>query len=241
MGKLITLLHLFNSIQILLPQFREKMPLSSLPPSTDDVSLVVDSVQVYINADLLGNASLHVTRSRLSWVLETGQSFSLEYPSINMHSISRDKTIFPHECLFLMVEGDAVSKAETIMKGEATTTMTTTTTTTTSKPADDDVISEIRFVLKDPSQLQTLFDNMSDCQALNEDQARDAMEEEAEYEEEDYGEEEEEEEVDDEAVGIIDGEAVVDYSAFCPADDDMTPQGLATLKRLEAALCNGVE
>ena len=80
-------------------------------------------------------------------------------------------------------------------------------------------------------------------QALNEDQARDAMEEEAEYEEEDYGEEEEEEEedYDDEAVGIIDGEAVVDYSAFCPADDDMTPQGLATLKRLEAALCNGVE
>lgn len=119
---------------------------------------------------------------------------------------------------------------------------TTTTTTTTSKPADDDVISEIRFVLKDSSQLQTLFDNMSDCQALNEDQARDAMEEEAEYEEEeDYGEEEEEEEYEDEAVGIIDGEAVVDYSAFCPADDDMTPQGLATLKRLEAALCNGVE
>ena len=80
-------------------------------------------------------------------------------------------------------------------------------------------------------------------QALNEDQARDAMEEEAEYEEEeDYGEEEEEEEeYEDEAVGIIDGEAGVDYSAFCPADDDMTPQGLATLKRLEAALCNGVE
>ena len=66
------------------------------------------------------------------------------------------------------------------------------------------------------------------------------MEEEAEYEEEDYEEGEEEEE-DEEAVGIIDGEAVVDYSAFCPADDDMTPQGLATLKRLEAALCNGVE
>jgi len=214
------------------------MPLSSLAPSTDDVSLVIDSVQVYINADLLGNASLHVTRSRLSWVLESGQSFSLEYPSINMHSISRDKTIFPHECLFLMVEGDAVSKAEMIMKGEAT----TMTTTTTSKPADDDVTSEIRFVLKDSSQLQTLFDNMSDCQALNEDQARDGMEEEAEYEEEeDYGEEKEEEEYEDEAVGIIDGEAVVDYSALCPADDDMTPQGLATLKRLEAALCNGVE
>ena len=89
-------------------------------------------------------------------MLESGQSFSLEYPSINMHSISRDKTIFPHECLFLMVDGDAVSKAEMIMKGEAT--------TTTSKPAEDDVISEIRFVLKDSSQLQTLFDNMSDCQ-----------------------------------------------------------------------------
>ena len=40
------------------------MALSALAPSTDDVALKIDSVQIYIDTNLLGNASLHVTQSR---------------------------------------------------------------------------------------------------------------------------------------------------------------------------------
>merc|ERR1712168_1311333 len=81
----------------------------------------LDSVRVFINSDLQGKASLHVTRTRLSWVMESGQTFSLDYPSINMHSISRDTTVFPHECLFLMVDGNLRAKVEAIMRGESPT------------------------------------------------------------------------------------------------------------------------
>ena len=87
--------------------------------------------------------------------METGQTFSLDYPSINMHSISRDKSNFPHECLFLMVEGNLRAKAEAIMKGEYP--------TSSSRKGEDD-LSDMRFVLQDSTQLQSLFDVMSDCQ-----------------------------------------------------------------------------
>ena len=72
-------------------------------------------------------------------------------------------------------------------------------------------------------------------------------EEEAEYEGEyaDYEEEEGEEEQNgyelEGNVAVLDEETAVDYSAMCPGEEDMTPQGLATLKRLEAFLCNGEE
>jgi len=228
---------------------RNKMALSALAPPTENVTLKIDSVQIYINAELLGKASLHVAHSRLSWVMESGPSFSLEYPSINMHSVCRDTKTFPHECLFLMVEGDVGSKAAAIMKGESPTPPKK---SKVDDEEDDDqvAITEIRFVLPDSSKLQDLFDNMSDCQALHEDQAQVAMEEEeeAEYEEE-YADYEEEEEGEEEQngyelegnVAVLDEETAVDYSAMCPGEEDMTPQGLATLKRLEAFLCNGDE
>merc|ERR1712121_267193 len=71
-------------------------------------------------------------------------------------------------------------------------------------------------------------------------------EEEAEYEEE-YADYEEEEEGEEEQngyelegnVAVLDEESAVDYSALCPGEEDMTPQGLATLKRLEACLFDG--
>jgi len=219
--------------------------LTALPPTTDDVSLKIDSVQVFIGVDLLGKAALHVTQTRLSWVMESGQTFSLSYPSINMHSICRDTTNFPHACLFLMIEGDLRPKVEAVMKGEAP---------TAAKDEGNDAISEMRFVPEDSSQLQNLFDCMSDCQALHEDEMPVRMEdgdeeiengdggaeECAEYEEECEGAEECADAEEDDQVQQLDPEAV-DYSAFCPDEEEMTPQGLATLKRLEACLANGAQ
>ena len=42
-------------------------------------------------------------RSYLSWVSDDqSQQFSLEYPNISIHAISRDTSAFPHPCLYLM-------------------------------------------------------------------------------------------------------------------------------------------
>ena len=44
--------------------------------------------------------------SSLSWCDDsTSRGFSLEYPTISLHAVSKDTTHFPHECLFCMVEG----------------------------------------------------------------------------------------------------------------------------------------
>lgn len=217
------------------------MSLTALPPTTEDVALTIDSVQVFINSYHLGKAALYVTRTRLSWIMETGQTFSLDYPSINMHSISRDKSNFPHECLFLMVEGNLRAKAEAIMKGEYP--------TSSSRKGEDD-LSDMRFVLQDSTQLQSLFDVMSDCQALHEDEMPVRMEDDVESMDadgdaeadaafEDY-DENDSAAAEDDQVEVLDPEEV-DFSAFCPGEEEMTPQGLVTLKRLEASICNRVE
>lgn len=43
---------------------------------------------------------------------ENGQGFSLEYPDISLHAVSRDLNTFPDECLYLMVEDQAESASE---------------------------------------------------------------------------------------------------------------------------------
>ena len=49
--------------------------------------------------------------SRLSWVSCDGGGFSLEYPSIAMHGVSRDTASFPHECLYLMLDSNIDGEA----------------------------------------------------------------------------------------------------------------------------------
>ena len=79
-------------------------------------------------------------------------------------------------------------------------------------------------------------------QALHEEQQQIAMEDEGDFEGECCEEEEEAEEEEDacDDVAVLDAETAVDFSSCCPGEEDMTPQGLATLKRLEACLSNGV-
>ena len=39
------------------------------------------------------------------WRNSSGQGFSLQYPSISLHAVSRDLAAFSQECLYLMVDG----------------------------------------------------------------------------------------------------------------------------------------
>ena len=43
--------------------------------------------------------------SRVSWVsASSGEGFSLEYPHISLHAVSKDLSSFPRECLYLMLD-----------------------------------------------------------------------------------------------------------------------------------------
>ena len=62
-----------------------------------------ENTAVYINEKSLGMGDLYVSEARVSWVGISGQGFSLEYPHIAMHAVSRDLTQFHSACLYLMI------------------------------------------------------------------------------------------------------------------------------------------
>ena len=47
-----------------------------------------------MNRKSLGMGTLYISEARVSWVGIAGQGFSLEYPHIAVHAVSRDLTQF---------------------------------------------------------------------------------------------------------------------------------------------------
>ncbi|KAH9370081.1 hypothetical protein HPB48_001958 [Haemaphysalis longicornis] len=114
-------------------------------------------------------------RSRVSWVGQDSSGFSLEYPSVALHALSRDLQAFPEECLYLMIDGDLGEEQEPNENGEDE-----------ERPA-----SEIRFVPEDKSHLEAMYRAMTECQALHPDPAQpgDSDEDDGCYEDADEEEE----------------------------------------------------
>jgi len=82
-------------------------------PEATEIKHREDNVTLFIDNQRVGRGSLIIAESRLSWLVESereedtsshGQGFSLEYPNISLHAISKDLTTFPRECLYLMVD-----------------------------------------------------------------------------------------------------------------------------------------
>ena len=88
---------------------------TSLGPPEEGVRLKVDDVATFINRQQLGMGSLYISEARLSWVGIQGRGFSLEYPHIALHAVSRDLTQFHQECLYLMIDVRLVDEAGTPM------------------------------------------------------------------------------------------------------------------------------
>jgi len=43
--------------------------------------------------------------SCVTWLSDSGQGFTLNYPDISLHAISRDQNAFPKPCLYVMFDG----------------------------------------------------------------------------------------------------------------------------------------
>ena len=133
---------------------------TSLGPPEEGVKLKVDNVATYLNRQQLGMGSLYISEARVSWVGIQGRGFSLEYPHIALHAVSRDLTQFHQECLYLMIDVRLVDETGTPM------------TTPTSSEAGSDCeqeesdggMTEIRFVPDDKAALDSMFASMSECQ-----------------------------------------------------------------------------
>ncbi|KYM83353.1 Methylosome subunit pICln [Atta colombica] len=155
--------------------------LSSLLPPQEGIRHEEPNTTVYINDREVGKGTFYVTESVLSWVdNDTQQGFSLEYPHISLHAISRDEQVHPRQCLYIMVDAkvDLPDMPLPLASENG------------SENEDDNAdppITEMQFAPDNTNNLDLMFQAMSACQALHPD-PQDSFSDEDIYEdaEEDY-------------------------------------------------------
>uniref|UniRef100_A0A5F8GXW5 Methylosome subunit pICln n=1 Tax=Monodelphis domestica TaxID=13616 RepID=A0A5F8GXW5_MONDO len=136
--------------------------LKSFPPpsSEDGLRQQQPDTEAVLDGKGLGTGTLYIAESRLSWLDGSGLGFSLDYPTISLHAVSRDLNAYPQEHLYVMVNARFGEVKETPMaEGEE------------DEDSDEDIepIAEFRFVPSDKSALEALFAAMCECQALHPD------------------------------------------------------------------------
>nr|XP_055176446.1 methylosome subunit pICln isoform X3 [Nyctereutes procyonoides] len=134
--------------------------LKSFPPpgSAEGLRQQQPETEAVLNGKGLGTGTLYIAESRLSWLDGSGLGFSLEYPTISLHAVSRDLNAYPREHLYVMVNAKFGEESKESVAEEE-------------EDSDDEVepIAEFRFVPSDKSALEAMFTAMCECQALHPD------------------------------------------------------------------------
>ncbi|KAM8814753.1 methylosome subunit pICln isoform 2-T2 [Rhynchonycteris naso] len=135
--------------------------LKSFPPpgSAEGLRQQQPDTEAVLNGKGLGTGTLYIAESRLSWLDGSGLGFSLEYPTISLHAVSRDLNAYPREHLYVMVNARFGEESKESDADEE------------EEDSDDDIepIAEFRFVPSDKSALEAMFTAMCECQALHPD------------------------------------------------------------------------
>lgn len=138
--------------------------LTSFAPPTEGVQHEEKNTGAFIGQKAHGTGTLYIAESRVSWRSDAGEGFSLEYPAISLHAVSKDTSTFPHPCLYLMIDAKLDDEEEG--------------SDNSSEGGDDSgAMTEIRFTPQNTESLDAMFHAMSDCQALHPDQEADSSEE----------------------------------------------------------------
>uniref|UniRef100_A0A4W4F721 Methylosome subunit pICln n=1 Tax=Electrophorus electricus TaxID=8005 RepID=A0A4W4F721_ELEEL len=77
--------------------------LQNVSPPSEGVRHEQTDITAVLDGKGLGPGTLCVAETRVSWFDGSGVGFSLEYPSISLHAISRDLSTYPEEHLYVMV------------------------------------------------------------------------------------------------------------------------------------------
>lgn len=204
--------------------------LKNIHPPTEGVRHEQADTTAVLDGQRLGCGTLYVAETRLSWFDSSGLGFSLEYPSIGLHAISRDVSAYPQEHLYVMVNGKLNDENEAEMAEKADEEDDDGSSGSEGDDDDEGAISEIRFVPTDKTSLESMFSAMCECQALHPDPDDDDSDNDFEGEEYDVEEAEAEH-----------GHA--DVPTFYTCDEGLsalTQEGQATLERLEGMLAQSV-
>ncbi|XP_066540417.1 methylosome subunit pICln isoform X2 [Hoplias malabaricus] len=193
------------------------------PPPSEGVRHQQAETTAVLDGKVLGTGTLYVAESRLSWFNGSGMGFSLEYPSISLHAISRDLSSYPQEHLYVMVNKKLDDENDAEMQERAPDDESE-----EDSDSEDGVITEIRFVPSDKAALESMFSAMCDCQALHPDP------EDADSDDDFEGEEYDVEEAEQNQVDIP------TFYTYEEGLSQLTTEGQATLERLEGMLAQSV-
>ncbi|KAL0973110.1 hypothetical protein UPYG_G00199080 [Umbra pygmaea] len=199
--------------------------LSSVPPPSEGVRHKQAETTAVIDGKVLGAGTLYVSETRLSWFDGSGMSFSLEYPTISLHAISRDLSAYPQEHLYVMVNAKLNDENEAEMQENA---HDEEDEDNSGDEDESEVITEIRFIPSDKAALESMFSAMCECQALHPDP--DDEDSDGDFDGDEYDVEEAE-------------HGHGDIPSFCTYEEGvsgLTSEGQATLQRLEGMLAQSV-
>ncbi|XP_056139544.1 methylosome subunit pICln [Lampris incognitus] len=205
--------------------------LKSLPPPTEGVRHEQAETTAVMDGKGLGCGTLYVAETRLSWFDGSGLGFSLEYPTISLHAISRDLSAYPQEHLYVMVNAKLSDENEAEMRENAHDRGDEDASSSDDDDDDDEgVITEIRFVPSDKAALENMFSAMCECQALHPDPEDDDSDNDFEGEEYDVEEAEAEH-----------GQGnIPTFYTYEEGLSALTQDGQATMERLEGMLAQSV-
>lgn len=205
--------------------------LKNLRPPTEGVRHEQAETTAVMGGQKLGCGTLYVAETQLSWFDGAGLGFSLEYPAIGLHAISRDVSAYPQEHLYVMVNGKVGDENEAEMAEKAADEEEDDNDSSSSGDDEEDgAITEIRFVPSDKAALESMFSAMCECQALHPDPEDDDSDDDFEGEEYDVEEAEAEH-----------GHADIPTFYTCEEGlSSLTTEGQATLERLEGMLAQSV-
>ncbi|CDQ83291.1 methylosome subunit pICln isoform X4 [Oncorhynchus mykiss] len=199
--------------------------LRSVPAPSEGVRHEQAETTAVLDGKGLGAGTLYVAETRLSWFDGSGMGFSLEYPTISLHAISRDLSTYPQEHLYVMVNAKLNDENEEEMQENA---HDQEDEDNSSEEDDSEGITEIRFVPRDKAALESMFSAMCECQALHPDP--DDEDSDGDFDGDEYDVEEAEH-----------GQG--DIPSFCTYEEGvsgLTAEGQATLQRLEGMLAQSV-
>ncbi|XP_064221395.1 methylosome subunit pICln isoform X1 [Aotus nancymaae] len=201
--------------------------LKSFPPPGPSEGLLRQQpdTEAVLNGKGLGTGTLYIAESRLSWLDGSGLGFSLEYPTISLHALSRDRSDCLGEHLYVMVNAKFEEESKESVADEE------------EEDSDDDVepITEFRFVPSDKSALEAMFTAMCECQALHPDPE--------DEDSDDYDEEEYDVEAHALKFSVCLEQGQGDIPTFYTYEEGLshlTAEGQATLERLEGMLSQSV-
>lgn len=139
--------------------------LSSISAPTEGVVCRQEKTTACVGNSDLGQGCLFVAESCVAWLSDNGQGFTMNYPDISLHAISKDQNAFPKPCLYVMFDGKLDKES-----GD--------------KESEDEEeerdpmpeVTEIRFIPDDANCLESLYSAMCECQALHPDENDSASE-----------------------------------------------------------------